>query len=557
MLMRLLSLIFLSILLGASSSWASLSCQKVFEGTQTQTPTIDAFNNEIEALAEDLHTYRSIMELNSEIESLKNRRGAHVRETREAREKMIHQWRMSIRTGDPHRVVEKLRHLYDVVLGEARILHTSRLLYMELGNLLNNTLIDQNEASQYETELTNLMDQSIEVLGDNYSDFSAADWVITEMTENGELERILHSRGLKLDEFLEQVQARGLQASIEDLNTVADNGAEGEGELPSPTQVSPQTVVTAYNRLQALTALQAELRGMLPPNSISNNLMPYLFDSEARIDRQFVKQVFGAAPSLYSQGRRRVYRPEAPLTVLLTHDLEAETRSYWVQTLVAPISGLTDFLITKVDLIPGGGFRIRPDSQKVGVFTWVTDRLGQISEAGRLLLYQFIKGVLNQRAIDQHLSDIETLHKIREARGTEAFVVAARDIAARHGERQFYTSFSRIPFYSSDFMAFKQGLTENIAELKAKDILPTSLERSLELANEGELLGTQIGTLNVLVEHSQVQIWIQRIGFTASVPLVINEAYHMVSEFLDRSLGVDLPNSIGLIQDSLRGLFGL
>ncbi len=555
--MRSLIVVLLCTFFGVFQARASLTCQKVFQATSTQTPTIDAFNQEIDALEEDLYTYRSIMELNSQIESLKNRRGAHVRETREAREKMIHQWRMSIRTGDPHRVVEKLRHLYDVVLGEARILHTSRLLHMDFGNLVKNKLIGQEEAFHIETELTSLMDQSIEVLGDHYSDFSAADWVITEMTENGELERILHSRGLKLEEFLAQVQTRGLQASIEDLNTVADKGAEGEGEGLSPTQVSPQSVVTAYNRLQALSALQAELRGMLPPNSISSNLMPYLFNTEARIDRQFVKEVFGAAPTLYTQGRNRVYRPEAPLTVLLTHDLEAETRSYWVQTLVAPISGLTDFLITKVDLIPGGGFRIRPDSHKVGVFTWLTDRLGQISEAGRLLLYQFIKGVLDQRAIDQHLSDIETLHKIREARGTEAFVVAARDIAARHGERQFYTSFSRIPFYSSDFMAFKQGLTQSVAELKGKGILPTSLERSLELANEGELLGTQIGTLNVLVEHSQVQIWIQRIGFTASVPLVVNEAYHVVSEFLDRSLGVDLPNSIGLIQDSLRGLFGL
>jgi hypothetical protein len=517
-----LSLVVASVIfLYSSFALAKLTCQQVFLSQDPQLASV-FFNREMESFEKDLKIYQSIMDVSREIETLKIRTGSLIRKTRANRDKKIHQWRMSVRTGDAYRVVEQIRNLFDLVIGEARILHQSRLLLILLEKQQIKSYFSETEYSLLRTKLIKTMERSIDILGDNYADYSAANWVVQEMILNGELSRILTTQGKPMADFLKDIAKKGY--------------------------IMPENLEIPFNRYRALNELHEKIIDMLPPNSIYENLMPRLLDRKDNIDYFFVKEVYGGGSSLYRG--MKIYKPEGPLLKTLENDLIFErSRAKW--HIFNSIYGkLVDMFATTVDFIPGGGFRLKADAFKE--LPWgdkIITAFSSLSSTTRWALYQFVKAVLNRRAVEEHLSDIETLHKVRESRGDLEFYSTVRDLAARHGELSFYMTYSRIPFYHTDFIAFKSVLKNRIAELEGLGTPSMSLKNSMELVEAAEIRGVQLGTLTVLVNPSHfaesIQSSILFVGTTTTV-------YELGNFFIATGLGTD-PATTSFIHQ----LFGL
>ncbi len=456
-------------------------CTKVYPIKKADT-SLERFIEEMNGFNAQVSRFQDLLEKSNQIEAWKASRGVEVRQTRQRREMKIHRWRMAVRTGDVYRVVESMRNLFDNVFGQARLLDEARRLHLVLKDPLIESHFQPHEHSKSVQSLESIMDQAIATLGRDYADYAAANMVLRELKDSGELENSLEARGQTLEQF--------------------------ESSLRQTEQVDGRAL-RAYRSHQAFQSIYQMVSRRLPPNQIQILLMPDIFKPVEGGHFDYVREIFNGGNSRYDGSE--IYRPDGPLRRTLEVDLKAERMATLTHLFVITYGKFLDQYVTLMNFVPGGGFRLNTEALADSIFgkTAFAEKLVQgvssLSSHGRWFLYLFARAFINRRAVSEHLPDVETLHKILHHKGDAIFFSAVRDMAAKHGELNFYMTFSRMPFYHETFLTYKAMLKEKIEEAKKLGVRSHSLEQSWAHLEAGEIRGAQLGTLNILVKISYIE----------------------------------------------------
>jgi hypothetical protein len=476
---------------------------------------------EIEQFERQVGLSNEIRVANTRLESIRNARRANNRRTREIREMRINEWRMSLRTRDVYRVLEEVRLLYGTIRGQASILHRGRLLLNQLERPTVLAMMGRERYNSIRESLTEMMDEAIQHFDRRYGNYWASVMVLRELGDSGELSTILANHGLTLEE---------VKPFIEGETNTLPIPQNGEGLSNDAIEQITQQVQRFSERNEFLDSITQRLS----PTALERALMPAIYDSPDSDfgDYSFISSVFRGSPELYGQGVE-IYRQDGPIRRLIQDDLRAEIPALAFSMFMRLYQPFMDAYIWTTDFTGRG--EIEMTDQTPGFLRRFFLNRG---DNFRNFFHIFAKAYVDRRS-RTHFSDLEGIHKIMETNVTDLDLLeAVRSIATAHGERNFFMTWARIPYYQSDLVRFERLLRAAIENQADAPYSQSVLQATLDNLNAATVRAISRGPLDMTTRPHVVNEIMQTTILTAGTVGMVRELSLMLSQWLPEGMPV-------------------